>query len=158
MFRITVWKLEPVCCKKQQKHFMTSDWILEWGIFEDFEWYQIDPGWSGESLGLICNQFAIIQVLQRSPIWQTSNCSGTFFAVSYSKLALDNAYQFILFVLDITWRSIVPTSLISFQNSDTDTHSWYPPKNPWYILHNIFTVIFPCGFSGDDGVKVDHTA
>ena len=34
------------------------------------------------------NQFGIIQVLQRSPIPKTSNWSGTFFAVSYSKLAL----------------------------------------------------------------------
>ena len=41
-----------------------------------------------ESLGLIYNQFGIIQVLQRSPIPQTSNWSGTFFAVPYSKPAL----------------------------------------------------------------------
>ena len=41
------------------------------------------------SLGIIYNQFGIIQVLQRSPIPQTSNWSGTFFAVSYSKPALE---------------------------------------------------------------------
>ena len=34
------------------------------------------------------NQFGIIQVLQISLILQTSNWSGTFFAVSYSKPAL----------------------------------------------------------------------
>ena len=34
------------------------------------------------------NQFGITQVLQRSPIQQTSNWSETFFAVSYSKLAI----------------------------------------------------------------------
>ena len=40
-------------------------------------------------LGLIYNHFGIIQVLQTPPIPQTSNWSGTFFAVSYSKPALD---------------------------------------------------------------------
>ena len=34
-------------------------------------------------------QFGIIQVLQSSPIQQTSNWSGTFFVVSYSKPALE---------------------------------------------------------------------
>ena len=34
------------------------------------------------------NQFGIIQVLQRAPILQTLNWSGTFFAVSYNKPAL----------------------------------------------------------------------
>ena len=58
------------------------------GTSEDSEWYEIDSGGSRESPGLICNQFGIIQVLQRSPILQTSNWSGTFFAVSYSKPAL----------------------------------------------------------------------
>ena len=52
---------------------------------EDSEQYEIDPGWSGESLELIYNQFGIIQVLERSPIPQTGNWPGTFFAVSYSK-------------------------------------------------------------------------
>ena len=55
---------------------------------EDSEWYKIDHGGLGESLELIYNQFGIIQFIQRSPIPQTSNWSGTFFAVSYSKLAL----------------------------------------------------------------------
>jgi hypothetical protein len=50
---------------------------------------QIDPGWAGESLGLIYNQFGIIQVLQMSHIPQTNNWSRTLFlAVSYRKLAL----------------------------------------------------------------------
>ena len=80
--------LEPVCCKKQQKKFLTSYWFVEYGTSEDSEWYKIDSGWSGKSLGLIYNQFGIIQVLQRSPISQTSNWSGIFFAVSYSKPAL----------------------------------------------------------------------
>ena len=34
------------------------------------------------------NQFGIIHVPQRSPILQTSNWLGTFFAVSYNKQAL----------------------------------------------------------------------
>ena len=80
--------LQPVCCKKQQKKFLTSYWFLEMGTSEDSEWYKIDPGWSEESLGLIYNQFGIIQVLQRSPILQINNWSGTFFAASYSKPAL----------------------------------------------------------------------
>ena len=62
---------------------------MEYGTSEDSEWYKIDPGWSGESLGLICNQFGIIQVLQKSLIPQTNSWSGTFFAISYSKPALD---------------------------------------------------------------------
>ena len=37
----------------------------------------------------IQDQFYTLQNLQRSPIPQTSNWSGTFFAVSYSKLALE---------------------------------------------------------------------
>ena len=71
--------LEPVCCKKQQKKFPTSYWFVEYGTSEDSDWYKIDPGWSGESLGLIYNQIGIIQVLQMSPIPQISNWSGTFF-------------------------------------------------------------------------------
>jgi len=44
---------------------------VELGTSEDSEWYEMDPGLSGESLGLIYNQFGIIQVLQRSPIPET---------------------------------------------------------------------------------------
>ena len=39
------------------------------------------PGWSGESHGLIYNQFGIIQVLQRSSIPQVSDWSGFFFCL-----------------------------------------------------------------------------
>ena len=49
---------------------------------------------AGESLGLIYNQFGIIQVLQRSPILQTSNWSGTFFAVPFNKPALDRCLAY----------------------------------------------------------------
>ena len=38
---------------------------------------------------IIQNQFHTVQNLQTSPIPQTSNWSGTFLAVSYSKLALE---------------------------------------------------------------------
>ena len=86
----------------QLKTFLTNYWfavrnskksswpVLVCGIGDlwRFEWCKIDPGWSGESLELICNQFRIIQVLQRCPIPQTSNWSGIFLAVSYSKPAL----------------------------------------------------------------------
>ena len=85
--------LEPVCCKKQQKKFLTSYWFVEEGTSEDSDWYKFDPGWSGESLRLIYYQFEIIHVLQRSPILQTSNWPVTFFAVSHSKPAL-HSYLF----------------------------------------------------------------
>ena len=39
----------------------------------------------GESLGLKCNQFGIIQVLQRFPILQTNNWSETFFCCFLQK-------------------------------------------------------------------------
>ena len=50
---------------------------------------------------IIQNQFVTIQNLQRSPIPQTSNWSGTFFAVSYSKLALVviESYSFFLILV-----------------------------------------------------------
>ena len=38
--------------------------------------------------------FEIIQVLQRSPILQTSNWSGTFFAVPFNKPALDRCLAY----------------------------------------------------------------
>ena len=66
---------------------MTSYWFVEYGTSEDSARYKIDPEWSGESLGLIHDQFGIIQVLQRSPIPQTSNWPETVFAVSYSNPA-----------------------------------------------------------------------
>ena len=34
--------LEPVCCKKQQKKFLTSYWFAEKGISEGPEWFQAD--------------------------------------------------------------------------------------------------------------------
>ena len=40
---------------------------MEKGTSEDSEWYKIDPGWSGESLGLIYNQLRVTQVL--SPLF-----------------------------------------------------------------------------------------
>ena len=40
---------------------------------------------------LIEDQFGIIQYLMKSPISQTSLLTGTFFATSYSKAALDFA-------------------------------------------------------------------
>ena len=57
------------------------------------------------SLGLIYNQFGIIQVLQRSPIPQTNNWPGTFFAVSYSKPAL-------------MWKSVKVRSRIHLSRTD----------------------------------------
>ena len=41
---------------------------------------------------IIQDQFYTNQNFQRSPIPPTSNWSGTFFAISYSKLALDDKY------------------------------------------------------------------
>ena len=39
-----VYTLEPVCCEKQQKKFLTSYWFVEQGISEDSEWCKIYPG------------------------------------------------------------------------------------------------------------------
>ena len=41
---VTTLNLEPVCCKKQKKKFLTSYWFVEQGTSEDSEWYKIDPG------------------------------------------------------------------------------------------------------------------
>ena len=74
--------LEPVCCKKQKQKVLDQLLVCGIGNLRRSEWYEVDPGWSGESLGQsVWNH-------QRSPILQTSNWSGIFFAVSYSKLAL----------------------------------------------------------------------
>ena len=68
-------------------------WFAEWGTSEGPEWFQTDCIWVQVIPLIIQNQFHTIQNLQRSPIPQTSNWSGTFFAVSYSKPAL-RAYCF----------------------------------------------------------------
>ena len=81
--------LESVCCKKKQKKSswpVTSLWNMgPLKILNGIKWILDDQG---NQLDSYWNQFGIIQDLQRSPIPQTSNWSGTFFAVSYSKLAL----------------------------------------------------------------------
>ena len=46
-----------------------------------------------DPLLIIKDQFGIIQHLQMSPIPQTSFLVGTFFAVSYSKTALERALE-----------------------------------------------------------------
>ena len=55
---------------------------------EGSEWYQIDPKWLRGSLMLIYDQYAIIQNLSMSPTPQTCFLPWTFFAASYSKIAL----------------------------------------------------------------------
>ena len=56
-----MFKLEPVCCKKRQKKFMTTYWFVEYGISKASEWYKIVPKWLRGSLMLIWDQFDIIQ-------------------------------------------------------------------------------------------------
>ena len=81
--------LEPVYCKKQQKKFLISYWFAELGTSEGPEWFQTDCIWVQVILLIIKDQFYTIQNLQRSPIPQISNWSGTFFfAFSYSKPTL----------------------------------------------------------------------
>ena len=46
---------------------------------------------------IIQDLFYTVQNLQRSPIPQTSNWSGTFFAVSYCKLALEASDRTIVY-------------------------------------------------------------
>ena len=53
---------------------------------------------------LIKDQFGIIQNLQTSPIPQTSFLVGTFFAASYSKMALANAILQIHSRLETSWN------------------------------------------------------
>ena len=62
------------------------------------------------------NHFGIIQVLQRSPILQTSNWSGTFIAVSYSKPAL-KAFS-VLSVNNLIWHLLLFSAWLeaSFQD------------------------------------------
>ena len=52
-FRLDNMQLEPVCCKKQQKKVPDQLLIVEQGTSKDSEWYNIDPGCYGKSLGLI---------------------------------------------------------------------------------------------------------
>ena len=70
--------LEPVCCKKQQKK--VPDQLLVCGIGYLWRtWFQTDCIWVQVIPLIIQYQFYTIQNLQRSPIPQTSNWSGTFF-------------------------------------------------------------------------------
>ena len=69
--------LEAICCKEQQKKSslpVTGLWNL-------------GPLKIMNGVKLILDDQGNHLVLQRSPILQTSNWSGTFFAVSYSKPA-----------------------------------------------------------------------
>ena len=61
---------------------------MEYGTFKDSEWNKIDPGWSGESLGLIHNQFGIIQAFTDPLFRKQVTGQEFFFAISYSKTAL----------------------------------------------------------------------
>jgi hypothetical protein len=84
-------KLEPVCCKKQQKK---STWAVTglWnrGRLKILNGIKLILDDQGNHL----DTFEIIQVLQRSPILQTSNWSGTFFAVPFNKPALDRCLAY----------------------------------------------------------------
>ena len=82
--------LEPVFCKKKQKK---SSWpvtgLRDRGPLKDFNYSKLIVSMLVQVIPLIIQyQFYTIQNLQRSHIPQTSNWSGTFFAFSYSKLAL----------------------------------------------------------------------
>ena len=69
--------------------FLTSYWFVKRGPLKILNSIKLIMDDQGNHLEYIkYNQFGIIQVLQRSPIPQTSNWSETYFAVSYSKPAL----------------------------------------------------------------------
>ena len=67
---------------------------------------------------ILDDQFGIMQVLQRSPIAQTSNWSGTFFAFSYSKPAL------------IAYCANIYTVLIDMIRAE-----WADDKSPWRCVN-----------------------
>ena len=74
---------------------------MDWSdTFLDTQYY--DKAAPDKAYGLIYNQFGIIHILQRSLNPQTSNWSGTFFAVSYSKPALGAKMRFVN-VKKISW-------------------------------------------------------
>ena len=85
--------LEPVCCKKQEKKVPDQLPVCRIGDLWR-TWFQTDCIWVQVIPLIIQNQFHTIQNLQRSPIPQTSNWSGTLFAVSYSKPALVVVFRF----------------------------------------------------------------
>ena len=60
--------LEPVCCKKQQKKFLTSYWFEEYGTSEGPEWFQIDCIWVQVIPLIIQDQFYTIQNLFHKPV------------------------------------------------------------------------------------------
>ena len=75
--------LEPVCCEKQQKTFLTSYWFVEWGTSEGPEWFIADCIWVQVIPLIVLDQFYSIHNLQRSTaISQTINWSGTLFCCS----------------------------------------------------------------------------
>ena len=76
--------LEPVCCEKQQKSSWPITGLRNRGPVKDLNDSKLSPS----DFLIIQDQFHTVQNLQKFPILQTSNWSGTFFAVSYSKPAL----------------------------------------------------------------------
>ena len=85
-----VLHLELVCCKMQQTKVPDQLLVCRIGDFWR-TWIIPNSSYTSPSDPLIIqDQFYTIQNLQRSPIPQTSNWSGTFFAVSYSKSALES--------------------------------------------------------------------
>ena len=70
---------------------------------------------SVESLGLIYNQFGIIQVLQRFPILPTSNWSGTFFLLFFTANRLSD----LTVLINILCKQVSTCVLIVAQSSHT---------------------------------------
>ena len=86
--------LELVCCKKRQNNSsrqVTGLWNR--GPLKILNGIKLILDDQGNHFDIFLYQFGIIQVLQRSPIPQTSNWPGTFFAVSYSKPALAKQFR-----------------------------------------------------------------
>ena len=82
--------LEPVCCKKRQKKFMTSYWF---GISRASKWYKIDPKWLR---GYSCSfRFNLVSFRTfRCPLFpKPVTGHELFFAVSYSKPALAHHHK-----------------------------------------------------------------
>ena len=80
--------LEPVCCKKWQKKGQDQLLVCKIGDLRRTWMIQTDGIWVQVISLIIQDQLYTVQNPKSFPIPQTSNWSGSFFAVSYSKPAL----------------------------------------------------------------------
>ena len=142
----TIYVLEPVCCKKQQKKFLTSCWFAELGNSEGTEWFETDCIWVQMIPLIFQDQFYTYQNLQRSPYSTNRELVRNFFAVSYSKPAL------IFLIIHSNWWS-------RHWWRSTPIF-WLPSPTSAYIMYEwplIFLTIHSNGrATGDHGTDEDQ--